>query len=77
MGVVYLKIKNNKIYMRNRLEPKGVSMRTNKNGVSYEAYVSVRNNGGRSIRSFKAHVGTFPTLEQAVTARIQFINNLK
>lgn len=63
--------------MRNGLGAKGVSMRTNKNGVSYEAYVSVKNNGGRSTRSFKAHVGTYPTLAEAITARSTFITNLK
>lgn len=63
--------------MRNRLEAKGISMRTNKNSVSYEAYVQVKNNGGRSTRTFKAHVGTYPTLAQAITARSSFITNLK
>lgn len=63
--------------MRNRLEAKGISMRTNKNSVSYEAYVQVKNSGGRSTRTFKAHVGTYPTLAQAIIARSLFITNLK
>jgi hypothetical protein len=63
--------------MRNRLENKGVYTRNNKKGPSYEAYVTVKSAGSRSTKTFKAHVGTYPTLEQAVTARINFITNLK
>lgn len=63
--------------MRNRLENKGVYTRERKNGMSFEAYVSIKNNGKRSNKTFKAHVGTYPTMEEAVKARIQFINSLK
>lgn len=59
--------------MKNR----GISTRTNKTGNTYEAYVMIRNNGNRSNNRFKAHVGTFKTMELAQLARLQFIDNLK
>lgn len=55
---------------------KGISVRNNKKGVSYEAYVMIKNSGKRSKTRFKAHVGTYKTIEEAITARKQFIRDL-
>lgn len=72
-----IKNEEDKVNMENNNKIKGVSARMNKKGVSYEAYVTVKNSGKRSTRTFKAHVGTFPTMEAAMEARAQFICNLR
>lgn len=56
---------------------RGIYTRENKKGLAFEAYVSIKNSGKRSSKTFKAHVGTYPTLDEAIKARIQFINRLK
>lgn len=72
-----IKCEEEKVNMENNnMKVKGVHARQNKNGISYEAYLTVSNTGKRSKRSFKAHIGTFKTLEEAITARKQFIRDL-
>lgn len=52
---------------------KGVHQR--KNG-KFEAYVVVANAGGKSKKSFKAHIGTYSTEREARIARESFIKKL-
>lgn len=63
--------------MTNNVEKrKGIEVRTGKTKTTYQAYVLIKNNGNRSTRSFKAHVGTYPTMEEAISARTTYIRNL-
>lgn len=55
---------------------RGISQRKNGN---YEAYFTVRNNGNRpqSNKNYiKIYVGTYPTKEEAITARTSYIRSL-
>lgn len=55
------------------MKNKGVSQRKNGN---FEAYVIVKHAKNKSKNSFKAHVGTFKTEQEAVEARTKFIKTL-
>lgn len=56
--------------------PKGIKYRFNNKGGSYYTQVQFWY-GKNKMRHFVAHVGTYSTLEEAVQARIDFLDNLK
>lgn len=67
---------NGKVLSKVKDTPLGIKMRSMKKGIMYDAEIQFWY-GKYKDKHITIHIGTYETIEDAVNARIEFLDNLK